>query len=412
MEANAPLGVGWMDFHTNRMINAIDFFIANGFQTFGFTIWSSCTDCTLENPLEAQIYSSLNGISLFPFALLYYFGGEELFLIFGPMIDKLIIFFTGVAIAELMIQFTASFSPLPNILIGMACFSLFALSPWTYKMFLAGWLEIFFLMFFLLGMIAFQRHKFNLGFLFFLLAGIFHHNWALVLSIFYILLIASPLLFDEDKNPSKYFPPNSQSLNMKIRFISVLVISSIMFFAIKFLASQYIEFGSGSSVFFRMGISGNDTHNGGLIGAIQFLGGSRFTQCFQGMGMEAFSSSTTVIIAMYNCLFSIASMGIISLLAILGTYLLIKNSIYAMQILLPLIFALLFFIGVFQQSLAVHLMGYSYIFAPIFSFGITYLMLILQKWSKSNLLGFIFAIPCLAGILILSIRVSMLSSMS
>ena len=84
----------------------------------------------------------------------------------------------------------------------------------------------------------------------------------------------------------------------------------------------------------------------------------------------------------------------------------------AMQVFLPLILALLFFITVFQQSLSVHLMGYSFIFCAIFSAGITNIMLIVQKYFGSLALGFIFSIPCLAGILILSIRVSMLSGMA
>ena len=412
MSIYAPLGISWLDYHAERMTNAVNFLNLNGFETFGFTVWSSCGDCILEGLEENAMYSSLNGISLFPYILLNYFGGIESLLFFGPMIDKLFIFIGAVLIAELMIKFIQDYSSLPDYLIGMACFSLFALSPWTYKMFLDGWWEGLFLMCFLFGMVAFQNKRFKLGYLVFFLAGVFHHLWALVISIFYILLIISSYLLPGERKFNKYFPPNIVSPNMNMKLIFALALSSIIFFLSQFLASQYFVFGSGSSVFFRMGISGNDIYNGGLIGALQFLGGSRFTQCFQGMGMEAFSGSTMVIIAMYNCLFSIAGMGIISLIAIFGAYLLIKNSTLAMQTLIPLIFALLFFIGVFQQSMSVHLMGYSYIFSAIFSVGITYLMLVLQKSSGSNLLGFIFSIPCLAGILILSLRVSMLSGMS
>lgn len=412
MSIYAPLGISWLEHHAERMTSAVNFLHLNGFETFGFTVWSSCADCILEGPVENEMYSSINGISLFPYILLNYFGGIESLLFFGPIIDKLFIFIGAVLIAELMIKFIQDYSSLPDYLIGMACFSLFTLSPWTYKMFLTGWWEGLFLMFFLFGMAAFQNKRFKLGYLAFFLAGVFHYLWALVVSIFYTLLIVSSYLFQGERNFNKYFPPNIVSQNMSMKLIFALGLSSIIFFLIQFLASQYFDFGSGSSVFFRVGISGNDIHNGGLIGALQFLGGSRFTQCFQGMGMEAFSGSTMVIIAMYNCLFSIAGMGIISLIAIFGVYLLIKNSTLAMKVLIPLIFALLFFIGVFQQSMSVHLMGYSYIFSAIFSVGITYLMLVLQKSSGSSLLGFIFSIPCLAGILILSIRVSMLSGMS
>ena len=173
-----------------------------------------------------------------------------------------------------------------------------------------------------------------------------------------------------------------------------------------------MQFTGGSSLFYRVGISGNDIHNGGLIGSLQFLGGSRVTQCFQGFSMEGFPAETMMMIAIYNCVFSIAGMAIISLISIFGIYLLIKSSPLAKKAFLPIIFSLVFFIGVFQQSLSVQLMGYSFIFSALFAAGITYAMLWLNRYFDSPAIGIIFSIPCLAGILILSIRVSMLSGMS
>jgi hypothetical protein len=70
------------------------------------------------------------------------------------------------------------------------------------------------------------------------------------------------------------------------------------------------------------------------------------------------------------------------------------------------------FVGVFQQSLSVHLMGYSFIFAVLFAAGMTKLMTLLQDKAGSSVMTIIFSVPCLSGILILSIRASMLSSMS
>jgi hypothetical protein len=58
------------------------------------------------------------------------------------------------------------------------------------------------------------------------------------------------------------------------------------------------------------------------------------------------------------------------------------------------------------------LMGYSFIFSALLSAGIIMMMILLQNKLSSPLLGLIFSIPCLAGILILSIRASMLSGMS
>ena len=177
-------------------------------------------------------------------------------------------------------------------------------------------------------------------------------------------------------------------------------------------ASFYIDFGTNSSIFYRMGVSGNDIHNGGLVGALQFLAGSRFTQCFGGQGIEFFSGNTMALIGIYNCMFSLIGMTILSLISLVGIYFFIKNSQLALKTFLPLIFCLLFFIAIFQQSLSVHLMGYSFIFSALFAAGITHIMLMVQRRISSPVLGFIFAVPCISGILLLSIRVSMLSGMS
>ena len=198
----------------------------------------------------------------------------------------------------------------------------------------------------------------------------------------------------ESQNFYKYFPPNILKLNQSLKIIFALVTSVAIIVLIKIIASNYLEFTGGSSIFYRIGISGVDTHNGGLIGALQFLGGSRLTQCFQGFGMEGFSLDTMAIIAIYNCVFSIAGMVIISLLSILGIYLLIKNSPFGLKVFLPLIFSLLCMITIFQQSLSVHLMGYSFIFSALFSVGLTNMMLMIQKYFGSLALGFLFSIPC------------------
>jgi xanthine/uracil permease len=70
---------------------------------------------------------------------------------------------------------------------------------------------------------------------------------------------------------------------------------------------------------------------------------------------------------------------------------------------------MLFFIAFFQQSLSVHLMGYSFIFAAIFASGLTYLLLAISSRLDSPVMGLVFLFPVVAGICILMIRVSMLA---
>ena len=412
MSVYAPLGINWMDFHADRIVNALEFIKLNGRDAFGFTIWSVCNDCVLESSWSEGI-TSHHAIVFWPYLIMYFIGGIESVLVAGPIFDKCLIFLCAVLIAELMIKFSKNYSYLPNILLGIVCFSLFALSPWTYKMFLGGWWEAYFLMFFLFGILSFENKNLKLGLASFFMAAMMHFLWAFVLLIFYVLLTISPLFIkNETSSVNRFFPPNTlipSNRSSVMLFLSLPIIGLIL---IQLIASFYIDFATNSSVFYRMGISGNDVHNGGLIGALQFLAGSRFTQCFGGQGIEFFSGNSLVLIGIYNCLFSLIGMTALSLISITGTYFLIKNSQLALKTLLPLIFCLLFFITVFQQSLSVHLMGYSFIFSALFASGMTHIMLMVQRRISSPILGLIFAIPCISGILLLSIRVSMLSGMS
>jgi len=168
----------------------------------------------------------------------------------------------------------------------------------------------------------------------------------------------------------------------------------------------------GSSILHRIGISGDDIHNGGLLGALQFLGGNRITQCLQGNIVDSLSGDLAVKISIFNCFLSILGMALISLVSIVGAYAFVKSSSEAKKIFLPLIFSLIFFITVFQQSLSVHLMGYSFIFSSIFAIGLSYLMIIANNRLGSSILGFAFSFPCILGILILTTRVNFLTGVN
>jgi len=262
-------------------------------------------------------------------------------------------------------------------------------------------------------MLAFSAQKTRWGFIAFFMAGLYHYQWAAVTGVFYLLLIAVQNLFSKDINSiSKYFPPHHGLQKHRLKVLLSITLPVFLLILFRLFVQQYYEPGSGSSMFERVGISGNDIRNGGLLGALQFLGGARFTQCFQGLGIQVLSTDTAMIVAFYNCLFSLAGMAILSVISMIGIYFLVQKSNLAMQVFLPLIFAMLCMITLLQQSLSVHLMGYSFIFSALLSAGIIMMMILLQNKLSSPLLGLIFSIPCLAGILILSIRASMLSGMS
>jgi hypothetical protein len=179
--------------------------------------------------------------------------------------------------------------------------------------------------------------------------------------------------------------------------------------AMKWFALQHLESASGSSLLFRMGISGDDIHNGGLLGALQFLGGNRVTLCLADYGGGVLSNSLTDGITRYNCFLSIGGMVLLSLFAIVGLVILLKKSVPAKWIVFPLIYALLLFITILQQSLSAHLMGYSYIFSFLFAAGMVSLMVFFARSVGSATLQVVLSIPCVVGIVFLAIRVSMLT---
>lgn len=413
MSLYAPFGSTWMDFHAERMLRAVEFLQQNGLSQFGYSLWTHCADCILEPGTKNGVYYSyVNVFHHSPYLLMYSIGGREALMFFGPLLDKLIIFFCGVLTSEIVIKSIQKDTRLHVFLIGSACFSMFAISPWVYKIFLGGWWEAYFVLFFLSGIFCFQNNKFKLGLLLFLFASFSQAVWGTWLGIFYFLVLFLPSLFNRKDVSDKYFPTNLASSFQKISIILVLVFPLIFFDSLKAIASSYVDFGTSSSLFFRMGISGDDIHNGGIIGALQFLGGSRVTQCFGGEGLNIFSAGNMALIGMYNCMFSIAGMALISIISIVGLYFLVKSSNNAARFFLPLLFSMLMFTFIFQQSLSVHLNGYTFIFSVLFAAGMTKLMTLLQDKAGSSVMTIIFSVPCLAGILILSIRAGMLTSMS
>ena len=192
--------------------------------------------------------------------------------------------------------------------------------------------------------------------------------------------------------------------------IFMLMVAALFEGGLRLLVLQNMERGAGSSLLFRIGISGDDIHNGGLLGALQFLGGNRVTLCLSDYGSGVLYPILKDGINRYNCILSIGSMLLMSLSAIVGLVILLKKSTSAKWIVFPLVYSLLLFITILQQSLSAHLMGYSYIFSFLFAAGIVSLMVFFSQFIGSSTLKVCLSIPCVVGIVLLAIRVSMLTS--
>ncbi len=406
----APSGIEWADYHSQRLFNAVEYLRLNGYFTnFGYSIWSSCTDCDLSSPtLAEKIYVSNLALKLAPYIFLNSLGGEEALRYFGSTIDKAVIFTAGVLTAELLSRGIQQRSGLPLLWVSAVCFSLFVTSPWTYMMLIAAWADIWFLLFFLLAMFCFNLNSRRSGFLFFFTACLMHYQWGLVVAFIWTSTFVLAVLLKE-REFVKFFIPKycNDFFSIATLFgLSTLSLALEFGFRFLFLSTRSVET-DGSSLLVRVGISGTDPHNGGLLGALQFLGGRRITVCF-GDGSRFFTGDLENKIAAYNCSLSIVGMAIISSLAFVGVAYLIKNFRELRAPLFSLLVALLIFISILQQSLSAHLMGYSYIFTFIFVAGLLGVIIRFANGVKSSVLSIIFLTPLVTGVILLSIRTSML----
>jgi len=415
MSTNSPLGTDWLDWHTQRIFNFSEYYKINGFfSNYTFSIWSSCNDCPLlkENWTD-NIYLSLNLFSNFQYVFFNYFFGEINLKTYGHIIDKLVILVTGILIAELSIIFSNKnfnfFNINPKSLL---IFTFFTINPWTYKMILADWIHVYFLMFFLLGILMFNYKKQKLGLLSLFIAGCYDYQSSAGIVMFYILLKIFTYLKNKNFNIQEYLPTErNNSINYKILISFALPV--IIFLLLRFLVGTELENNSGSSLLSRIGISGVDIHNGGILGALQFLGGNRVTQCLANFSVNLSSMPLDTKIEIFNCTLSIMSMFLISVISIIGLIYLQRNEKrYFNLIVLPLTFLLLSYTFLLQQSSSVHLMGYSYFFSVLFSVGITSLVFKVLKNYSFSIISIILATPITLGIIVLCVRVSMLTGIN
>lgn len=414
MASHAPRGIGWLSWHLQRIYNAVQYLKINGYlSSYGFSVWSDCHDCSLAAFMsDDKIYVSFNALKLAPHIFLNHFWGIEALQKYGPLIDKVVIFVAAVAAAELVIRCVRSYSSVAPYVVGVACFALFATAPWTYKMLLSAWLEVYFLMFFLLGLLFFANERNRMACVMLFMAGVFHYQWAVAVAVLYGLLFVISLAAKGDQVSQLYVPPYGRVGSGRMAIVLSLMIPALVELSLRFVAQQTLKGATGgASLLTRVGISGNDTYNGGLLGALQFLGGNMITLCLARDGSEISGSLADGMIR-YYCTLSIAGMAALSLAAIAGIIILLKQSTPAKWIVFPLVYALLLFVTLLQQSLSVHLMGYSYIFSFLFAAGIVGLMVFFSQFIRSPALSIALSVPCVIGVVLLSVRVSMLTGVN
>lgn len=407
MSTHAPLGTSWLDWHFNRIYNFSEFLKINGyFSNLGFSIWTKCINCDLNlQNWENKIYLSTNAFSYLQYILINEFLGSSNLKFLGNFLDKIVIVFSGFLISEIYIIL----SKFKNIFIrsftAIVIFIFFITNPWTYKMMIASWPVIYFILFFLLSFYFFLTKKKFFGFVFLFIAGLFDYQSSAGLLVFYSLILLFAYYKKNSSLKINFIPSNKKKF--EIKFIFLLLLPIIIYFTSRY---QLNASTSGSSLLSRIGISGLDYHNGGILGALQFLGGNRITHCLKNFDLLLNTMDLNSKIFIFNCILSILGMFFISIISLVGLFIFSKEEKkFFNLIIFPILFLLISYTMILQQSLSVHLMGYSYFFSFLFALGVTKFFLnILEKYNYS-IVSLIISLPLASGIVILSIRVSMLT---
>jgi hypothetical protein len=305
----------------------------------------------------------------------------------------------------------SSYETLSAFWVGMATFALFTSSIWTFQMYRAMWNEMWFLFLFFLSLFFLIDRKFWRGLLAISVGSLMSYMQGFILAVFFLTLI----LLNRTCKKSRYFQ----------RFISevfstkqkLLIYGAFCLFPAALnltLRSLYVSAtsydGVGSSLLFRIGISGDDTHNGGILGALQFLGGIRITNCFAEIvsnGLSGISLESKIFA--FNCVLSVTGMLSLSLLSILGTLWLLKNRVQTRIFLFPIGMTLLISAATLQQSFSAHLMGHSYSFSVIFSCGFLGICLELARRVKDEIISTLTFSVLVWAVILMSIRISLLN---
>ena len=412
MAQHAPSGVDWATYHSQRLFNAVEFLRLNGYlSSFGYSVWTSCADCDLtSNEWRNKIYLSASALKFAPYVLMNEVGGVGLLNALGPVFDKSIIFLTCVLAAEMLIQYVRSVTTLPKIWVGVVSFVLLTTAPWTYKMVTAAWMEIYFLAFFLLAMWLFIRGHNKSACLAYFLACISHYQFGFIVGVVWGATVVLGRVLGESAQIHAFLPEFARRAKGILTLVALSVLPVMQELFTRWIAARSVTGAEGMSLLVRIGISGSDPHNGGILGALQFLGGHRITVCLKDAGRLVSGGDINERIGAYNCVLATVSMTVVSVLSIVGVISLLKNSANARIVIFPLSVALLIVAAVLQQSMSVHLLGYSYIFSFLFSAGLVGMIIIAHRHIQINALTLVATTPIVVAVALLSIRINMLAS--
>ena len=240
-------------------------------------------------------------------------------------------------------------------------------------MFLAPWALVYLVFFYFLSFLLFYKGKKVFGLIVFFIGCSWQYHFGFMISSSYLLILILFSFFKNKKDAYNYFPPGLRTNKKSLLLIVIGFLPTVAMLINQFLLSFFglSIYQGNSSVLKRIGIdSVNNIHHGGLLGVFQYLGGNRITLCINNLGQskELFKFLPGKI-EFYNCLITISGQIILSIISIILFAYIFKHNFSNRWVFFPLFFSFFAFSFIFQQTMAAHLLGYSFIFAGLFSIG-------------------------------------------
>ena len=410
MAKQSNLGIDWLPFQEQRVWNAVNNILTNKDLTgLGITSWTTTSEAMDKVIYAVQSHEYLH------YVLLLKVGGINLYSLIAPHIDKVILFFLCLATSEVCLKILSSRSLIPTNILGVWSFLIISTVPFTYRMLLALWQDVYFLTFFLLSSLLFFNGKKNFALATLVYAFFWQYHWGYIYGIIYVIIRICSSLATSPNNWYLLFPPGYRKKTSSLIFISACFLSPLFSSAQSLLIKLRGYKLLNSDMLIRIGVSNpGNIHHGGILGALQFLGGNRYTLCLDKIKLDELNIKDILSqqIFSYNCILSITSFLIISIIAILSYTFIMKISIINRWFLIPLATAFFSFVLIFQQALSSHTQGHSIIFAPIFTIGIVSLSVLVPWFNRKNPITIILFSVIICSIVINSIRVSYLTGLN
>ena len=200
MAIHAPLGIRWLPYHEERVLNAVEHILNNsGFIKFGVTSWLD-----LKQSLANQIYA-VQAHQYIHYVLIRIFVGKEQFIRYASYFDNLVLLILSAIATELNLIILKNKNFISKNLLAIWSFSIFISLPYTYRMNLALWQDVYCLLFLLSSYILFSNKKKILGILLYTYSFLWNYHWGILFGgIYFLIRLFS---FYTKKTWQEFFPP-------------------------------------------------------------------------------------------------------------------------------------------------------------------------------------------------------------